>query len=122
MTSTPRTTRSWPPAASPATSRTVPAGENVQLDLAVLGGILDGGLREVPASVRDLVEIRGSDRGWHDTLPNLYSFLALVRSERLRHREHQQLFVAMAGDISWDGDPIPGMSPADSKLLAGLRA
>jgi predicted ATP-grasp superfamily ATP-dependent carboligase len=100
---------------------TVPAGESIQLDLAVFGGIFDGGLRGVPRTLRDLVEIRGSDRGWHDALPNLYSFLALVRSEGLRHREHQKLFVAMAGDISWDGDPIAGMSQSDSRILAGLR-
>jgi predicted ATP-grasp superfamily ATP-dependent carboligase len=100
---------------------TVPAGESIQLDLAVLGGILEGGLREAPHTLRDLIEIRGSDRGWHDALPNLYSFLALARSERLRHSEHQKLFVAMAGDISWDGDQIAGMSEADSSLLAGLR-
>lgn len=98
----------------------VPAGESIQLDLAVFGGIFEGGLREVPRTLRDLVEIRGSDRGWHDALPNLYSFLALVRSERLRHREHQELFVAMAGDISWDGEEIAGMSDEDARLLAGL--
>ena len=59
------------------------------------------------------------DRGWHDALPNLYSFLALVHSERLKHSEHAALFVAMAGDISWDGDPIPGMSESDASLLTG---
>jgi predicted ATP-grasp superfamily ATP-dependent carboligase len=101
---------------------TVPAGESTQLDLAVLGEIFEDGLRQAPSTLRDLIEIRGSDRGWHDALPNLYSFLALVRSERLRHREHSELFVAMAGDISWDGDPIAGMSSADRELLAGAAA
>lgn len=97
---------------------TVPAGEEIQLDLAVFGGIFEDGLHSVPATFRDLLHIRGSDRGWHDALPNLYSFLALVRSERLKHTEHAQLFVAMAGDLSWDGDPIAGMSGSDANLLA----
>jgi predicted ATP-grasp superfamily ATP-dependent carboligase len=95
----------------------VPAGESIQLDLAVFGGMFESGIAEVPSTLRDLMEIRGSDRGWRDALPNLYSFLALARSERIRHRDHQQLFVAMAGDISWDGDPIVGMSPEDRALL-----
>ncbi|MDR6010321.1 hypothetical protein, partial [Escherichia coli] len=70
-----------------------------------------------PSTIRDLFEIRGSDRGWHDALPNLYSFLTLARSEYLRHSQRSELFVAMAGDISWDGDPIAGMSDADRELL-----
>lgn len=100
-----------------AECETVPAGESIQLDLAVFGGMFEDGLRDVPGTLRDLMEIRGSDRGWHDALPNLYSFLSLARSEHLRHREHEELFVAMAGDISWDGDPIEGMSAEDRALL-----
>ena len=100
-----------------AECETVPAGESIQLDLAVFGGMFEGGMREVPSTIRDLFEIRGSERGWHDALPNLYSFLALVRSEGIKHREHAELFVAMAGDISWDGDEIEGMSDADAALL-----
>ncbi len=100
-----------------AECETVPAGEEIQLDLAVFGGIFDEGLKQAPSTLHDLMHIRGSDRGWHDALPNLYSFLALIHSERLKHSEHAALFVAMAGDISWDGDPIPGMSDADAALL-----
>ena len=100
-----------------AECQTVAEGEEIQLDLAVLGGVLSDGFKQVPATFHDLVHIRGSDRGWHDALPNLYSFLALVRSERLKHTEHAELFVAMAGDLSWDGDPIAGMSESDSALL-----
>ncbi len=100
-----------------ADCQTVPAGEEIQLDLAVFGGMFADGLREAPSTFHDLLHISGSDRGWHDALPNLYSFLALVRSERLKHSEHAELFVAMAGDLSWDGDPIAGMSEADAALL-----
>ena len=100
-----------------ADCETVPAGESIQLDFAVFGGMFESGLKEAPRTLRDLIEIRGSDRGWHDALPNLYSFLTLARSEGIRHREHSELFVAMAGDISWDGDPIEGMSAADRELL-----
>jgi predicted ATP-grasp superfamily ATP-dependent carboligase len=101
-----------------AECETVPAGEEIQLDMAVFGGIFEGGLKQAPSTLQDLMHIHGSDRGWHDALPNLYSFLALMHSERLKHSEHAELFVAMAGDLSWDGDPIPGMSDSDAKLLA----
>jgi len=100
---------------------TVPAGESVQLDLAVFGGMFADGLREAPKTVRDLLEIRGSDRGWHDLLPNLYSFLSLAHYERLRRDTHDALFNAMAGDISWDGDDIAGLSDSDAELLGALR-
>jgi hypothetical protein len=100
----------------------VPAGEEIQLDLAVFGGMFDDGLGQVPSTFHDLMHIRGSDRGWHDELPNLYSFLALVHSERLRHSEHSALFVAMAGDLAWDGDPIAGMSETDRSLLRDAGA
>jgi predicted ATP-grasp superfamily ATP-dependent carboligase len=100
-----------------AECETVPEGESIQLDLAVFGGMFEGGIKQVPSTIRELFEIRGSDRGWHDALPNLYSFLTLARSEYLRHSQRSELFVAMAGDISWDGDPIAGMSDADRELL-----
>jgi hypothetical protein len=103
-----------------AEAESVPEGESIQLDLAVFGGMFSD-LREAPKALRDLIEIRGSDRGWHDALPNLYSFLSLAHYERLRHDTHEPLFNAMAGDISWDGEDIAGLSDADAKLLAGLR-
>jgi hypothetical protein len=37
-------------------------------------------------------------------------------------REHEELFISMAGDISWDGEPIEGMADADAKLLAELES
>jgi predicted ATP-grasp superfamily ATP-dependent carboligase len=100
---------------------TVAAGESIQLDLAVFGGMFSDGLREVPRTIRGLLAIRGSDRGWHDQLPGLYSFLSLAHYERLHRATHEALFVAMAGDISWDGEEIPGLSDEDARLLAGLR-
>ena len=36
-------------------------------------------------------------------------------------REHRKLFIAMAGDMSWDGEPISGMSKADRALLEALE-
>ena len=96
-----------------ADCQTVPAGEEIQLDLAVFGGIFADGLREVPSTFHDLLHIRGSDRGWHDALPEP---LLVPRAGSLgapQAPEHAELFVAMAGDLSWDGDPIAGMSEAD---------
>jgi predicted ATP-grasp superfamily ATP-dependent carboligase len=99
----------------------VPPGEEVQLDLAVFAQMFSGGIGEIPRTIQDLVHVRGADRGWLDLLPTLYSFLAFAHHERLRMKERQALFVAMAGDISWDGEPIAGMSEADARVLAELE-
>jgi len=98
----------------------VAAGEQVQLDLAVLGDGFSDHMKHLPASIADLARIHDADDGWHDPLPTLYSALALAHFEGRSLHEHEKLFIAMAGDISWDGEPIEGMSAADSRLLAEL--
>ena len=90
-------------------------------DLAVIGAMFSDGLREVPGTIHDLLHIPGADRGWHDELPNLYSFLAFCHHERLSLREHRKLQVAMYEDVSWDGEPIDGMTPEQSAALAALH-
>ena len=99
----------------------VPPGRLTQLDLAVVGAMFSDGLREVPGSIHDLLRIPGADRGWHDELPNLYSFLAFCHHERLSLSEHEQLQVAMYEDVSWDGEPIEGMTTGQSEALAALH-
>jgi hypothetical protein len=101
--------------------RMVPPGRITQLDLAVVGAMFSDGLREVPGTIHDLLHIPGADRGWHDELPNLYSFLAFCHHERLSLREHEKLQVAMYEDVSWDGEPIDGMTPEQSAALAALH-
>ena len=91
----------------------VPAGREEQLDFAVFAQIFKEPLREAPKTIHDLAAIQGTDRGWRDALPKLYSFLALGRFERLSLRDREQLFVAMADGITWDGQ-------ADSRA-AGRR-
>ena len=100
----------------------VPPGRITQLDLAVIGAMFSDGLRDVPGSIHDLLHIPGADRGWHDELPNLYSFLAFCHHERLSLREHQKLQVAMYEDVSWDGEPIDGMTPEQPAALAALHS
>jgi hypothetical protein len=100
----------------------VPPGRLSQLDFAVVGAMFSDGLRDVPGSIHDLLRIPGADRGWHDELPNLYSFLAFCHHERLSLREHEKLQVAMYEDVSWDGEPIAGMSDPQAKALAQLHA
>ncbi|MBN1530550.1 MAG: hypothetical protein JW895_15915 [Thermoleophilaceae bacterium] len=99
----------------------VPPGRITQLDLAVIGTMFSDGLREVPGTIHDLLHIPGADRGWHDELPSLYSFLAFCHHERLSLREHQKLQVAMYEDVSWDGEPIEGMTADQSAALAALH-
>ncbi|HKH42079.1 MAG TPA: hypothetical protein VKA41_09525 [Solirubrobacterales bacterium] len=98
----------------------VPAGREEQLDFAVCAQIFREPLQEAPASIHDLARIHGTDRGWRDSMPKLYSFLALCRFERLSLRDREQLFMAMADGITWDGQPIPGLPPDDAVYLAKL--
>ena len=83
--------------------------------------MFDEGLKGAPSTIHDLVKIRGSDRGWHDQLPNLYSFLAFCHHERLSLKEHEKLQVAMYEDVSWDGEPIAGMTADQSAAVQALR-
>ena len=98
----------------------VPAGREEQLDFAVLAQIFKEPLKEAPKTFHDLARIPGTDHGWRDALPKLYSFLALARFERLSLRQREQLFVAMSDGITWDGQAIPGLPPDDAAYLAKL--
>ncbi len=98
----------------------VPGGREAQLDFAVLAQIFREPIREMPRSIHDLAKIPGTDRAWHDAMPKLYSFLALAHHESLSLRHREQLFVAMAEGITWDGQPIPGLPPEDAAYLAKL--
>lgn len=98
----------------------VPPGREQQLDFAVFAQIFKEPLREAPKTIHDLAKIPGTDKGWRDALPKLYSFLALGRFERLSLRDREQLFVAMADGITWDGQAIPGLPADDAAYLAKL--
>ena len=98
----------------------IDAGREEQLDFAVFGQLFDEPLREVPGSIHDLLAIKGSDRGWHDAMPRLYSFLAFARNARMNFGQHKQLLAAMADGITWDGQAIPGLPADDAAYLAKL--
>lgn len=102
------------PAADPLL---VEAGRTQQLDFAVFGQMFTESPREWPRSIHDLIHVRGSDRGWHDQLPNLYALLTLGHHARLNLTHRRALLAAMADDIAWDGEPIEGMSEADRELV-----
>lgn len=98
----------------------VEPGRETQLDFAVFGQMFRQPLKEVPRSFNDLVKVPGTDRGWHDAMPKLYSFLAFAHHERLSLKERKGLFEAMADGITWDGQPIPGLPTDDAAYLAEL--
>jgi len=98
----------------------VPAGREAQLDFAVFAQIFKEPIRDAPKTIHDLTRIPGTDHGWRDAMPKLYSFLALGRFEKLSLKDREQLFVAMADGITWDGQSIPGLPPDDAAYLAKL--
>jgi predicted ATP-grasp superfamily ATP-dependent carboligase len=98
----------------------VQPGKEMQLDLAVIGDAFADRARRLPETIEDLARVRDAGDGWHDPLPTLYSAFSVAHDKALSLREHQKLQIAMGGDISWDGEPISGMSESDARLLAGL--
>jgi hypothetical protein len=98
----------------------IEAGREEQLDFAVLGQIFREPLKQAPNSIHDLAAVRGTDAGWHDMLPQLYSFLAFAHHERMSLEERKGLFEAMSDGITWDGQAIPGVPADDSAYLAKL--
>jgi hypothetical protein len=100
----------------------LPAGEKLQLELAVLADGFSDHLKRLPQTIRDLARVHDAGDGWHDPLPTLYSALAVAHFAGESAREHEKLFEAMAGDMNWDGEQIDGMSDADARVLAALTA
>jgi len=98
----------------------IESGRSEQLDFAVFGQVFREPLKEIPRSFNDLLEVKGTDRGWHDALPKLYSFLAFAHHERMSLKEREGLFVAMSDGITWDGQSIPGLPADDAAYLAKL--
>ena len=98
----------------------VEPGREEQLDFAVLGQIFRQPLKEAPNSIHDLAAVKGTDAGWHDALPQLYSFLAFAHHERMSLKERKGLFEAMSDGITWDGQAIPGLPADDAAYLAQL--
>lgn len=95
-------------------------GRREELDFAVFGQMFREPLKDVPSSIHDLAAVKGTDSGWHDTMPQLYSFLAFAHHERMSLKERKGLFEAMSDGITWDGQPIPGLPDDDARFLAQL--
>ena len=100
----------------------MPAEHTVELELAVLADGFTDRLRRLPQSIRDLARVHDAGDGWHDPLPTLYSALSIAHFADESEHEHRKLLDEAAGDVTWDGEPISGMSEADAALLAGLSS
>ncbi len=98
----------------------LPPGETMQLELAVVGDAFSDGFKRMPQTIRDLARVHDAGDGWHDPLPTLYSAFSLAHFAGVSHKEHANLQDAMDYDMTWDGEPITGMSDADARALAEL--
>jgi hypothetical protein len=103
-----------------APQQVVEPGVEMQLDLALIGDAFADRMKRLPQTVRDLARVHDASDGWHDPMPTLYSTLAVIHGKATSLREHENVLETMSGDITWDGEPISGMSEADAKLLAEL--
>lgn len=95
-------------------------GRSEQLDFAVFGQLFREPLKQAPGSIHDLAAVKGTDAGWHDAMPKLYSFLAFAHHERMSLKERKGLFEAMSDGITWDGQEIPELPADDAAYLAEL--
>lgn len=100
----------------------LPPGESTQLDLALVGDAFSDHMKRFPQTIRDLARVKDAGDGWHDPLPTLYSAFSVTHFAGVSHKEHAKLQDAMDADMSWDGEPISGMSANDAKLLASLTS
>ncbi len=100
----------------------LPPGESAQLDLALVGDAFADRMERLPQTIRDLARVKDAGDGWHDPLPTLYSAFSVAHFAGVSHREHAKLQDAMDADMTWDGEPIKGMSDADRRLLGELTA
>ncbi len=98
----------------------LPPGETTQLDLLLVGDAFSDHLKRVPQTIRDLARFRDAGDGWHDPLPTIYSAFSVAHFAGQSVREHAKLQDAMDADMTWDGQPISGMSAADAAVLAEL--
>ena len=98
----------------------VPEGEEIKLDLALIGDGFSDYLQRLPETIRDPARVHDAGDGWHDPLPTLYSALGRRPRRGAQCARARELFISMAGDISWDGEPIAGMSDSDRPLLTEL--
>ncbi|HEY8002350.1 MAG TPA: hypothetical protein VID76_10445 [Solirubrobacterales bacterium] len=98
----------------------LPPGETTQLDLALVGDAFSDHMKRFPKTISDLARVKDAGDGWHDPLPTLYSAFSLAHFAGVSTKEHAKLQDAMDADMTWDGEPIKGMSAADAKLLAEL--
>lgn len=98
----------------------VEPGRMEELDFAVLGQIFQQPLKDAPNSIHDLAAVKGTDTGWHDLMPQLFSFLAFAHHERMSLAERRGLFEAMSDGITWDGQAIPDLPADDAAYLKEL--
>ena len=98
----------------------LPPGAGAQLDLLLVGDALSDHLERLPRTIRDLARFKDAGDGWHDPLPTIYSAFSVAHFAGTSVREHANLQDAMDADMTWDGEPISGMSDADAAALAEL--
>ncbi|MBA2505456.1 MAG: carbamoyl-phosphate synthase large subunit [Thermoleophilaceae bacterium] len=106
----------------PAETHLIEPGRTLALDFAVFADMFTHGIKEMPGSIHELRTMRDPASGWHDHMPAFYNFLALAHHAGLSLKEHKGIYEAMADGMTWDGQPIPGMSDADAKALADLES
>jgi hypothetical protein len=99
----------------------VEPGQQEQLDFAVVAELFKEPLRQSPATIHDLLDVRDVGHGWRDHMPMLWSVATFVHGARLGHREKVAVLEAMADDVVWNGEPIDGMNAEDQAALDAIH-
>lgn len=103
--------------------RTVVAvpGTQRQITLAVLADAFTEPLSHLPHTLHDLVRVRDVGAGWWDDAAMLWSPATIVHGAKISHGDRKEVLAALGDDIVWNGEPIPGMSPADAAALEAVH-
>lgn len=97
-------------------------GTERQITLAVLADAFTEPLKHLPKTLHDLLHVRDVGAGWWDDAAMLWSPATIVHGAKISHGDRKEVLAALGDDIVWNGEPIPGMSPADAESLESVHA
>lgn len=100
----------------------VPAGVEREIKLAVLADAFTEPIKHLKISLHDLIHVRDTGHGWHDSFAMMWGPAALLHGAKLAKGQREEVLKAMAEDIVWNGEAIVGQSPEDAAALELVHA
>lgn len=100
----------------------VPPGVEREIKLAVLADAFTEPITHLKTSLHDLIHVRDTGHGWHDSFAMMWGPAALLHGVKLANGHREEVLKAMAEDIVWNGEAIVGQSAEDAAALELVHA